>query len=92
MANGNKKPIKTAERRRAHLERLLWGHTHPNYRGKGEDGVKRVLHLVPGQGTCSWPLSSFTDAQIEAKIPRVAREWLAIWDTKNPPADRKVAS
>lgn len=61
------------------LEALVWKHTHRDYRGRGPDGVRRVLHLNPETGaTESWPLASFTDAELVAKLPSRVRAGLAL--------------
>lgn len=61
---------------RKKLEALLWKHTHEDFKGKREDGIKCVLHNEAGvtYGTESWSLSSFTDAQIIAKLPQSVRK------------------
>jgi hypothetical protein len=65
--------LSPAERKKA--EQIVWKGTHPDAKGKGEDGVKRVLTLSPsGGGTESWPLSTFTDDQLVTKMRRVDRE------------------
>lgn len=63
-------------KRRAKLERLVWKHTHSDFRGKHADGTKHVLHNQEGvtYGTESWPLSKFTEEQLLNKIPRKVRE------------------
>jgi hypothetical protein len=37
--------------------RLIWKHTHRDFKGK-INGVKHVLCLIPGSGTCSVPLDA----------------------------------
>lgn len=60
------------------LETLVWRHTHRDFRGRGSDGVRRVLHLNPQTGgTESWPLAAFTDDELLAKLPRRVREELS---------------
>lgn len=67
--------IKTTHKaRRKLLERLVWKHTHADFKGKIGD-VKHVLHNEhKGAGTESWPLSSFSDRQLLEKLPRRVRE------------------
>ena len=55
---------------RAQKLKLVWRHTHRDFKGVAEDGTKRVLLFVPGVGTCSVPLETLTDEQIEAKLPK----------------------
>ncbi len=53
---------------RKELERLAWKNTHPDYKGVGEDGVKRVLYLNPKTGaTESWPLSGLPEDELKRK-------------------------
>lgn len=66
---------KTA-RARKKLEALAWKHTHRDFKGV-TDGVKMRLHLNPKTGgTESWPLSSFTDAELIEKLPSAIRATL----------------
>jgi hypothetical protein len=53
--------------------KLIWRHTHRDYRGIAADGTKMVLEMVPGVGTCSVPLESLTDEQIEKRMPYVLK-------------------
>lgn len=62
--------------KRGELECLVWKHTHRDYKGVGADGVRRVLHMITNQGTCSVPLSSLTEEELRAKLPRSIREAL----------------
>jgi hypothetical protein len=63
---------------RKKLEALVWRHRHRDFGGRGDDGVRRVLHLNPRTGgTELWPLSSFTDRGLIAKLPRKIREGIA---------------
>lgn len=48
----------------------IWRFTHRDFKGVAEDGTKMVLLFVPGTGTCSVPLETLTDEQIEAKLPK----------------------
>lgn len=78
--------MKTA---RSELERLVWKHTHADFRGahpvKRADGRlvglnKSVLHLVPGKGTCIVYLKDLSDAELAEKLPRAEREkWELKW-------------
>lgn len=52
---------------RKEWERKAWAVKHPDYRGKGADGVKRMLYRNPKTGaTESWPLSQIPDAELKA--------------------------
>jgi len=55
--------------------KLIWRYTHRDYRGirNDEDRTKVVLEFVPGVGTCSVPLDSLTDEQIEKRMPFVLK-------------------
>lgn len=66
-------PLPTISRKRA--ESLLWRHTHTDFKGTRADGTRCVLHSESGvtQGTESWPLGCFSDAQLLAKLPRAVR-------------------
>ena len=58
---------------RKKLEALLYRSTYNDFKGKIE-GVKTVLHLNPSTGgTEAWPLSTFTDAELIAKLPARVR-------------------
>lgn len=58
------------------MEALLWRVTHADYRGKLPDGTKCVLHMsAKTYGTESWPLSTFSDAELIEKLgKRLDRE------------------
>jgi hypothetical protein len=58
---------------RKRLENLLYRYTSNDFKGRGADGVRRVLNLESA-GTCSVPLSAFADDVLIAKLPRKARE------------------
>jgi len=73
---------------RADLERLVWRHTHPDFRGTHvlirEDGreehPRSVLHLIPGKGTCIVLIRDLSDAELQAKLPReVLTKWKSDW-------------
>jgi hypothetical protein len=55
---------------RKKLENLLYRLTHRDYKGRNGDGTRSVLHNESGvtYGTESWPLSTFTDAQLTAAL------------------------
>lgn len=56
------------------LESLVWRFTHADFKGTGSDGVRRVLHRnTKTGGTESWPLSSFTDAELLSKLTTKGR-------------------
>jgi hypothetical protein len=55
-----------AKIRRA-LENAAYAATHRDFKGKGEDGVRRMLRLESG-GTCSVPVEQFTDVQLLRKV------------------------
>lgn len=61
-------------KRRALLERLVWKHTHNDFKSKRSDGTKVVNQYVAGRGTCSVPLSCLTDAELIDKIPKKIRD------------------
>lgn len=61
---------------RKRLESLLWKYTHPDFKGKREDGTRCVNHFVSAHGTCSVPISSLSDEEIVAKLPKAGREEL----------------
>lgn len=62
---------------RKKLEAMAWRHTHRDFRGVGDDGVRRVLRLDRSTGgVASCPLSSLTDAQLIDSLPRAVREAL----------------
>jgi len=42
--------------------------TSPDYKGRGADGVRRIM--VYRQGTCSVPLELLTDEEIASRLPR----------------------
>lgn len=70
---------------RKKLEALVWRHTHRDFRGVGDDGVRRVLHLNRATGgTESWPLSSFTDDELIAKLPQRVRVGLTEIPERGP--------
>ena len=48
--------------------KLIWTGMHRDFKGTFE-GVKRILVMVPGQGTTAVPLDSLTDAQIDEQMP-----------------------
>lgn len=48
--------------------RLIWRHTHRDFKGKLPDGTKTVLVLRAG-GTTMVPLDQLTDDEIAAKMP-----------------------
>lgn len=50
----------------------VWRNTHRDYRGIGQDGVKRVL--VYRQGTFSVPLEHLTDKEIREALPESLRD------------------
>lgn len=54
---------------RKKLEALLWKHTSKDFRGT-IDGVKNVLVLRGGLGTCLVNLTDLTDAELLDKLPR----------------------
>ena len=53
--------------------RIVWRTTHRDFKGKRDDGTKCVLVFEPGVGTCSVPLASLTDDQINSKLPKELR-------------------
>lgn len=55
---------------RKKLEDLLYSLTHRDYKGRNGDGTRSVLHNESGvtYGTESWPLSTFTDAQLVSAL------------------------
>jgi len=59
---------------RKQLESKAWTHTHRDQRGKWDDGTKNVTHYVPGKGTCNVAVSSLTEAELLARLPRAMRE------------------
>ena len=59
--------------RRAELERLVWKHTHKDFKGKLE-GAKTVLIGVPTKGTCIVLVASLTEEQCLAKLPAKVRD------------------
>lgn len=63
---GNK-TMKTENTERKNELALIWRHTHRDFKGKGADGIKRVLVLRPG-GTTSVPLNALTDAEVADKL------------------------
>ncbi len=52
---------------RKELERKAWAAQHRDYKGKGADGVRRMLHRNPKTGgTESWPIEQIPDADLES--------------------------
>jgi hypothetical protein len=48
--------------------KLIWRHTHRDFKGKLADGSKSVLTLRQG-GTTLVPIDALTDAEIAEKLP-----------------------
>jgi hypothetical protein len=58
---------------RKKLEALVWKHTHRDFKGRTPDGVRTVMQLVPGQGTCIVALAKLSDDELVGKL---------LWGTK----------
>lgn len=58
------------ERRRA--LKLIWRHTHRDYKGTLPDGTRTVLMLREG-GTCLVPLESLTEAELVDELKSAER-------------------
>jgi hypothetical protein len=54
---------------RKKLEKLLWKHTHKDFRGN-LNGIKTVLHFVHNVGTCVIAISALTDEELLSKLPK----------------------
>ncbi len=50
---------------RKKLEAAAWAKTHRDYKSRGADGVRRVLHRDPASGkTGLWPLAQLSDEEL----------------------------
>ena len=55
---------------REQLERAAWEATHPDFRGKFEDGTLTILRCGKGGGAELVTASSLTDAELREKAKR----------------------
>lgn len=67
---------KEYEKRRKKLEKLVWKHTHKDYRGSVKDHKSILINgsLIGEVGTILVPLVSLTDQQLLNQLPASIRE------------------
>lgn len=63
------RPVKRLSTREQ-VERAAWEATHPDFRGKFEDGTLTILRCGPTGGAQLVSISSLTDAELRAKAKR----------------------
>lgn len=58
---------------RADALKLIYRHTHRDYKGKTDGGVKTIL-VGGGFGSELWPLDSLTDATVLDRLPYILKK------------------